>query len=456
MNLIIKSPKSIYILLILYFTTHCSFDNKTGIWQDGKKILIEESKVEKTEEKLTTLFKENAIFNEEKVFDSKKKLDSEKVINITRWTAKFHNDENNLPNVFYQNKKEKILKTSKFSSDKNLSNSLFYGNNIIFYNNRGTIFIYSIASKKKIFEYNFYKKRFKKNKKYINLVYKNGIIYASDNLGYVYAISIANKKVIWAKNSGIPFRSNIKIADNSLFLANQENKIYSINIANGKQNWQFSSNETFLKSDFQNNIIINKVKNNVYFFNTNGELYSIDYYTKKINWVLNLKSSYFKSDTDLFEGLPLVMHEDYIIASTGSTIQNVNSLSGTVICNKSIHTSVRPIISKNKIFITTKNNLLVCLDLITGKIIWSKNIITELMSVDTKYDSWKTGAVISLSIVNNQIYLLTKNGYLITFNYNGGEITSLLRITKSKIKEEPFFVNGYLHLIEKNRIVIYE
>ena len=34
--------------------------------------------------------------------------------------------------------------------------------------------------------------------------------------------NIENQKIIWAKNFGVPFRSNIKIIDNLIFLSNQD------------------------------------------------------------------------------------------------------------------------------------------------------------------------------------------------------------------------------------------
>ena len=40
-------------------------------------------------------------------------------------------------------------------------------------------------------------------------IYKNNI-YIADNLGYLYSIDYKNQKLLWAKNYGIPFRSNLK------------------------------------------------------------------------------------------------------------------------------------------------------------------------------------------------------------------------------------------------------
>ena len=75
-------------------------------------------------------------------------------------------------------------------------------------------------------------------------------------------IDLNSRSLLWAKNYGIPFRSNINFANNQLFLANQDNVIYSINIQNGDKNWQFATSLTFLKSDFYNNFAVDEVNNN--------------------------------------------------------------------------------------------------------------------------------------------------------------------------------------------------
>ena len=70
----------------------------------------------------------------------------------------------------------------------------------------------------------------------------------------------------FTKNYGIPFRSNVKFANNDIYLANIDNTIYSINSNSGEQNWQFSTSPTFLKTNFKNNIAIDELNKSLVFF----------------------------------------------------------------------------------------------------------------------------------------------------------------------------------------------
>ena len=54
-------------------------------------------------------------------------------------------------------------------------------------------------------------------------------IYVADNLGYLYSYNYSINKILWAKNYKIPFRSNLKIYNKQLALADQANTLYLFN-----------------------------------------------------------------------------------------------------------------------------------------------------------------------------------------------------------------------------------
>ena len=106
-----------------------------------------------------------------------------------------------------------------------MSDKIFYLNQKIVFNNfNGEIFVYSIEQNKTIFKYNFYKKFSYKRKKILNILVDDNIIYASDNFGYLYALNYSTNKILWAKNFGVPFNTNILKKDDSIYLANSNRK----------------------------------------------------------------------------------------------------------------------------------------------------------------------------------------------------------------------------------------
>ena len=199
---------------------------------------------------------------------------------------------------------------------------------MISFDHKGTIFVYSLEQGKKILEYNFYKKKYKKFRKILYLSIEDNILYVADNIGYAYSIDLNTNNLIWAKNFGVPFRSNIKTQNNQIFLANQDNIIYALSANNGETVWQFSTSPTTLKTNFLNNIAINEDTNELFFLNTSGELYAFDYFKQQIKWFLNVSKSTFIDDSDLFVATPIVLKNYNILISTEKSLKIFNTVLG--------------------------------------------------------------------------------------------------------------------------------
>ena len=233
-------------------------------------------------------------------------------------------------------------------------------------------------------------------------------------------------------------------------MANQDNKIYALKSSNGDKIWEFATSLTDLKSNFKNNIIVDEKNSNIFYLNTNGELYSINYVNQGINWFSNLKIKNSITDSSLFLGSPLVLKDNKIIASNGNSLFVYDSLSGSTIWKKNISTDVKGNLSKNYVFLFTKNNLLICLSSQSGEIIWSKNIYNQIKTLDKKNLSRKIKKISNLIITDNKIFLFSKEGYLISFDYKNGKIISVNKVLKSGLMSKPVFVDGYMYLFDSN------
>lgn len=271
-------------------------------------------------------------------------------------------------------------------------------------------------------------------------------MYVADNLGYLYAINLSSNSLIWAKNYGIPFRSNIKIVDEQIFLANQDNVIYSIDIKTGVKNWEYATTLTFLKSDFKNNFVIDETSNALFFLNTSGELYAIDYVSEKINWLLNFKNISLSGDTDLFLSQPIVFKNNILIISTEKSVLSLNSFNGSRNWILKSRPILKPILTNNYTYILSKNDLIICIENKTGNVLWSKNVFSSIGNRTMN----KIGKFNDIKIVNNEINLFTKNGYLLSFDYKNGNLNYIKKISKNGISSEIVFLKDNMLLIDNN------
>ena len=357
--------KIIFLTAVVIFLNNCSFDNKTGIWTGSDELV---KKKEITNQNLEIIFKKQNNSIKEKLLSSSKILKFDKPKLVKKWSQSYQNNFNNIGNTSFLNKGN-YKKLSKISRSQINENILVYQNNLFFSDFKGNIGIYSLDKNQLIFKYNFYKKKIKKTKKNIKLIIKDNFIIAADNLGYIYSINYKKNKLKWAKNYLVPFRSNLKIIDKTLFLSDEKNKIILIDINNGNKIDEFYTQPSKTVSNFENNLAIDSNKNLI-FLSTNGSLHSLNLINqKKINWIQN-----FKSENEIiFNANPITISNDKLMISTDSYISLLNP-NGLKIWDLKIDTNISPIISGNTIFTINKDNYLILIDSDNGEIIYSQKI----------------------------------------------------------------------------------
>ena len=447
--------KNLLLIFVALITISCSFDNKTGIWKDASSIPVDNQVVNTIEEnqserKYVDTSEQSTMFNDEVDASSGSILKLDNPVVIDNWNEQYGSITNNISSISHSGPKTLISRSSKLSKFSRNKNIVFYKNDLITFDHKGRIFIYSAILKKKVYIYNFYKKNFKDFNKYIYLKINENILYAADNLGYVYAIDLKNESLVWAKNFGIPFRSNIKVTDGQVLLANQDNKVYSLDAETGNKNWQFSTSETFLKNDFKNNIAIDKSSKSLLFLNTNGELFSINYINQNINWVLNFKKSSPSQDSTLFLSQPIALKSNNLIVSTEKATISYSTEDSSKNWSLGVEAALKPTITSNHTFVLSKNNLLICVENKTGNVLWSVNI---LKNFEPKFKR-KIGKFSDFKIVNNELNLFSKNGYLLSLNYNDGNLKYIKKISKKGINSEVVFLNNNMFLIDnKNKLL---
>ena len=438
--------KLFYVILILFFFNNCSFDNKSGIWKNENSISKNENNLFKDFKKLSS--SKNSF---EKIVKINKDFNFKlpKPVNNFEWRDIFYNQSNNFDNFKYNNINQSILKSKKLSKYNLNKKVLFENNNLITNDEKGNLIVFSVNENKIISKFNFYKKRFKKIKKSLNLIVENNIIYISDNIGFIYAYNYKINEIVWAKNYKIPFRSNLKISNNKLIAANQNNSLFFLNIKNGDELSSIPTEETFVKNQFVNNLSLKN--NSLFFLNTYGSLYSVNIDTMRINWFINLNQSIEMNPSNLFLGSQIVNHKGKVVVSTNEFTYIVNSETGSIIHKKNIPSSIKPVILNDYVFIVTNNSLLVVLNLVDGKIIYSNDINQDVAN----FLNIKKNKIIikNFLIANSNIFIFLKNSYVLQFDIRG----NLNNVSKlpTKIYSQNILIDGsILYIDKKNRLSV--
>jgi len=436
----------LFYFVILFFFNHCSFDNKSGIWKNENAI-SDQSKNKLS--KFKTLYSSNDTFDKIVPLSEKYTFKIQSPINNLSWTDIYYDQTNNLENYRYNDANQRIFRSKKISRNKVSEFILFNNDYLIASDSKGNIITFSVKEKRRYDKFNFYKKRMKKIKKNLNIIIENNTIYVSDNVGYLYAYNFIEKKVLWAKNFKIPFRSNLKVVNEKLIAANQNNNLYFLDKNSGKILSIIPTEETVVKNQFINNVSNND--SDIFFLNTYGSLYSINKDNMNINWFLNLNQSIDLNPSNLFDGTEIINNKSYIIISTNNYTYVLDINTGVIINKINFSSLIKPIAINKYLFLITKNHLLIAWDLDKKKIIYSYDInqkIAEFLKTKKKLVDIK-----NMMIVNNKLFVFLKNSYVLKFSLSGNleEVKKL----SSKIKSNPIFIENFLMFLDKkNRLSI--
>ncbi len=434
------------LIIFLIFIVSCSFDDKSGIWNNNDK--LSKKKLDLFDEFKTLSSPEetfNKTINIQKNFEFI--LPSKK--SVKNWNDFFYNNSNNFDNFNYSELNKLKSKSKKIFRHENNEYFLLEENNVILSNKKGFIFIFSLNEQKIISQFNFYKKNFKKIPKLLNFIVENNIIYVIDNIGYIYAFDYKSNKLIWAKYYKVPFKSNIKIFKNKIICANQNNDLYFIDKLSGNILSQIPTEEIVIKNQFINNISISE--NSTFFLNTFGSLYAIDSDKMNIRWFLNLNQSTKIDTNNFYSGNEIIHNNEKIVVSSNKHTYILDLITGSITHKKNFKPLVKPVITKRYLFAISDKDFLLAIDLKSGKLIYSYDInkkIAEFYNIKKNTVDFK-----NMMLVNNKIFIFLKNSYVLKFLVNG-ELEQVIKLP-SKINTQPIIVSDkIIYLNNKNKLLL--
>ena len=226
--------KNLSIILLFFFIINCSFDKTTGIWTEDIKIEKEKKNKEK-KSKIEKVFKKEKFFIKEFNPDLRINL-SAKLVN----NSFINNFDNNNGRINYDGnlKKKSKFKFSKIENFNRFEPEIsFYKDNVIFFDNKGSILKFDEKSKL-VWKKNNYTKVEKKLKPILFFANDQNNLIVADNIAKYYSININTGELLWSKNASSPFNSEIKIFKDKFFIIDFDNTLRCFSIKDGNQIWK--------------------------------------------------------------------------------------------------------------------------------------------------------------------------------------------------------------------------
>ena len=351
----------------------------------------------------------------------------------------------------YDEKKTKITKF-KLSKTKNFnqinSKIIFYKNDLIFYDSKGSIIRFN-KSTEKVWTVNNYSKEEKKSNPLLFLENKDEILIVADSISKFYAVNIDNGNIIWSKKNVTPFNSKVKIYDNKFFIIDYENILHCYSLKTGEQIWSYKTENVLIKSQKKLSI---KIENDIVYFNNSiGDITALDVKQGKLIWQLPTQNNNIYAQSFSLKGSDLTIDKKSIYFSNNNNeFFSVNLNNGNINWQQKINSSIQPILYGDIIISVSNEGLLIFLNKVTGKLIR----ITDTLKV-FKEKKKSQIHVVGFVIGTNKIFITTSNGRLLIIDIKTGKNEKIIKIDGNKISK-PFINNNMLFVIKNKAIIKFD
>ncbi len=426
--------KFFLIIFILLIANGCSLNPNSKIWTTTKIAKEENLKIQVITEKDDILDKE---LNVGLMIDLKK-IDSE-VVRSTNLTNNIYSKYNgNLKNK----SKYRYSKIKKFYQYE--PEIYFSDNNIIFFDNKGSILKFDQNSKL-LWKKNYYSKPEIKNNPILFFGSDSNILVVADTLAKIYALNLKTGKLIWSKTNNSPFNSQIKVFKDKIYVVDSQNSLHCFSLKEGKKIWKFNTDKPLIKSQKKLSIVIQNDK--VVFNNSLGDITAINNLDGKLIWQTPTQSSKIYSEAMFLNTSDLVLKDKFIFFSNNTN--NFFSLdidTGVVSWTQNINSSLRSVSVNDLILTITNEGYFVVINSM-GNIIRSTYLLKNIKEKKRKKIKF-TGFVFG----GKNIYLSTTTGRLFVINVSTGKVVDILKIDNEKILRPSIYQNN-LYITKNNSVI---
>ncbi len=250
--------------------------------------------------------------------------------------------------------KYKFSKIEKF--DEYEPEIIINQNNIIFFDNKGTILKFDKSSKL-LWKKNYYTKIEKKLKPILFLSANQDTLIIVDTIAKYFAIDMKTGDLLWTKYNDSPFNSQIKIFKNKFYVVDANNVLRCYSLKNGKEIWNFKTDKPLIKSQKKNSLIVKK--NNIIFNNSVGDITAVNSDTGELVWQAPTQSKKIYDESMFFKNSDLISAKNSILFSNNNNgFFSLDADSGLVNWKQKINSNVRPVFFNNLIFTITNESYL--------------------------------------------------------------------------------------------------
>ena len=407
------------------------------------KFWSNEKIIQNNQENIIEIFKKEEAMNDEfnpnlKITLYAKAIDDSTLKNLN------NNDER----INYNGKLNKISKY-KFKTIENFHQYeheiTFNKNNIIFFDNEGSILNFDNESNL-LWKKNYYSKLEKKQRPTPFFAHDNNFLIVADNIAKLYAMNINTGELLWSKKNNAPFNSQIKIYKDKFYVIDFKNTLRAYSVIDGKEIWNNKTQDSLIISKKKLSMVI--IKEKIYFNNSLGDISSVDINSGELIWQTPTQKNLLYDSGFFLKTSDIVADKNTLYFSNNQNqFFSLDLETGTLNWKQEVNSNLRPTIINDFIFTVSLEGYLIVMDKNSGNIIRINYIFSEFKTKNRSKIK-PTGFIVGIE----NIYLSTNNGRLLVIDITNGKNKFTLKIDNKKITK-PTVVNKNLFVITDNSII---
>ena len=322
---------------------------------------------------------------------------------------------------------------------------LFFKDSLIFFDNKGSVLKFDDKSKL-IWKKNYYTKSEKKMNPILEFSINGNYLIVTDNLAKYYLIDIISGNLIWIKDNFAPFKSQIKTYKDKFFVIDFSNTLRCFSIKDGKELWNLKTDKSLIKSQKKLSMVI--VDEVIYFNNSIGDISAVELNNGQLLWQLPTQSNLIYESAFSLETSDIITDGSSLFFSNNrNKVFSIDIETRNIKWENKINSNLRPTLIDDFLFSISLEGYLIVINKNSGNIIRVTDIFKNF-KINRRDSIIPTGFIIGLK----NIYLTTSNGRLLVIDTNSGNTISTLKIDNEKISR-PFVKNKDLFLIKNNAII---
>jgi len=282
--------------------------------------------------------------------------------------------------------------------------------------------------------------------------YDAGSVYATDGLGDVVALNATTGAELWRAKPGAPLRGAPTVSDNNVFVLSQDNQLYALGQADGKQSWTQSgsieSQGVFgvaAPASSQGTVVAGF---------SSGELNAYRYENGRTLWQDALsRSSVTTSVSSLadIDADPVIDRGVVYALGQGGRMVALEITTGQRLWEQNFAGLSTPAVVGEWVFIVTDDARLVCLARSTGKVRWISQLRHYRVEKKHKDPITWYGPVVA----GGRLVLTNSLGEIAFASTDAGTVGQVIE-TKTPFSLGPVVANSTLYTLDqKGRITAY-